>query len=379
MITLSLILALNILFVAYRVCGKPHSLQGIHSVSSSEFLRIANETISKVTSCVTDQWMYRDRGQKPVFHFPSDAQEHFDELMNKTAIFRYIPVHKYSGYSGPWLENIFIHKFSHKPLSHYRGLIPLFLQFIDTEILHRLNEMVAVLNPLIRPDVLYLAVSQGDAGLNRLGMLHPNILVLSAGGVGHVPLPLIKGELPLIPEPPKYDFDIGFYGTNRAERRDLTRRAQEAAEKNHLTFKISNGGNWVHDMSMTKFNLAPRGYGRTSFRFAEAIHLGRIPVFLYTDLPWIPYQGQGSTTTNISIENYGFVANADQIPAVIETIKKMSAEEYSQKMKKLKLVRRYFTYQGVMEQIERFLHDPFGPYGGDLRCTAHPHTFFCCG
>jgi hypothetical protein len=374
-----LILTLSLFLIPNKVNGKPHSLHGIHNVSSLEFLQIANETISKVSSCVTDQWMYRDRGQKPVFHFPVDAQLHFEELFNKTAIFRTTRVHAYSGYEGPWLENIFINKFSHKPLYHFRGLIPLFLQFIDTEILHRLNDMVNVLSPLIRPDVLYLAISQGDAGLNKIGMLFPNILVMSAGGVGHIPLPLIKGELPFTPEPAKYDTDIGFYGANRPERRDLTRRAQEAAAQNKLTFKLSSGPNWVHDMSMTKFNLAPRGYGRTSFRFAESIQIGRIPVFLYSDLPWIPYQGHGATVTNISIEKYGFVANADQIPAVIETIKKLSVEEYNQKMEKLKLVRHYFTYQGVMEQIERFLHDPFGPHGGDLRCTAHPHTLFCCG
>eukprot|EP01035_Chromulina_nebulosa_P017912 gene17912-23532_t len=43
-------------------------------------------------------------------------------------------------------------------------------------------------------------------------------------------------------------------------------------------------------MALTKFNLAPRGYGRSSFRFAESIQMGRVPIFLYDDIPWVPYQ-----------------------------------------------------------------------------------------
>lgn len=43
--------------------------------------------------------------------------------------------------------------------------------------------------------------------------------------------------------------------------------------------------------SLTIFNLAPRGFGRASFRLAEIIQIGRIPVYLYDDYPWIPYEG----------------------------------------------------------------------------------------
>lgn len=36
----------------------------------------------------------------------------------------------------------------------------------------------------------------------------------------------------------------------------------------------------------TKFNLAPRGYGRTSFRLAEIVQSGRVPVYMYDDAKW---------------------------------------------------------------------------------------------
>ena len=46
--------------------------------------------------------------------------------------------------------------------------------------------------------------------------------------------------------------------------------------------------------SFTMLNLAPMGMGRASFRLAEIIQLGRIPVYLYEDFPWCPYAGTGA-------------------------------------------------------------------------------------
>lgn len=41
--------------------------------------------------------------------------------------------------------------------------------------------------------------------------------------------------------------------------------------------------------STTIFNLSPRGHGRASFRLSEIVQIGRIPVMIYDDFPWIPY------------------------------------------------------------------------------------------
>ena len=43
----------------------------------------------------------------------------------------------------------------------------------------------------------------------------------------------------------------------------------------------------------TMFNLAPMGMGRASFRLAEIIQTGRIPIYLYGDYPWLPYHQTG--------------------------------------------------------------------------------------
>jgi hypothetical protein len=44
-------------------------------------------------------------------------------------------------------------------------------------------------------------------------MAHPNILVLAAGGFGHVVIPLIRSEISWTDPPVKFEQDIGFFGT----------------------------------------------------------------------------------------------------------------------------------------------------------------------
>jgi hypothetical protein len=130
-------------------------------------------------------------------------------------------------------------------------------------------------------------------------------------------------------------------------------------------------------MAQSKFNLAPRGYGRSSFRFAESIQMGRIPAFLFNDVPWIPYQG-----TDISIETFGYSAgltsNMNNLTNLVYSIKNMTKEEYNQRLKKLESVRPYYTYKGILHQIDDFLQDPFGVNGGYLRCAKHPRNERCC-
>ena len=48
---------------------------------------------------------------------------------------------------------------------------------------------------------------------------------------------------------------------------------------------------WLLEMNMSAVNLAPRGFGRTSYKLAEVVQMGRIPFYMYDDIPWLPYEG----------------------------------------------------------------------------------------
>lgn len=241
-----------------------------HNVSSPEFKVIAAVTYKKVLPCIERTWMLSN--QHIEWTYPDDAQEHYEEILRVTEQFRKISVHEYAGYEGPWIENIFIKKFMSMPLHRFNGLIPIFIQWIDGQILRGrvFNNMLSALNSVLRKNVLYLAISQGDVGLGKIGVAHPNILVMAAGGFGHITIPLVKSEIEVQPQPAEFVNDIAFFGNTRQSCRPaMLGMIQELSSQLNLTYKQGTTSTWMEEMAATKFNLAPRGYGRSSFRFAE--------------------------------------------------------------------------------------------------------------
>jgi len=47
---------------------------------------------------------------------------------------------------------------------------------------------------------------------------------------------------------------------------------------------------FIENTINSKFALAPRGYGRSSFRFFEILKLGTIPIYVWDDIEWLPYK-----------------------------------------------------------------------------------------
>ena len=91
---------------------------------------------------------------------------------------------------------------------------------------------------------------------------------------------------------------------------------------------------WMDDISNTKFNLCPRGFGRTSYRMSEVIQMGRLPVYMFDDVPWLPYIG-----TNASIVNLGWVAYRPY-RSLVKKLVETSDEEIVRKLDSVKKVSR---------------------------------------
>jgi len=53
---------------------------------------------------------------------------------------------------------------------------------------------------------------------------------------------------------------------------------KEYLSAHHVNHKFGRSNEWILDMSLTKFNLAPRGYGRTSYRASEIIQSGKMKI-----------------------------------------------------------------------------------------------------
>jgi hypothetical protein len=163
--------------------------------------------------------------------------------------------------------------------------------------------------------------------------------------------------------------NAGFYGSirPRLSRSSMLSEIEAALQREHLKYMIGPSNEWSLLIQNTKFNLAPRGYGRTSYRLAEIIQIGRMPVYMYDDYSWLPYEG-----TDLAVSNFGFTGRMGSLAKVVALIKDLPAAAYREKLRNLAKARKHYTYAGVLAQIALFIRDPLGPSGGQLRCTRVP-------
>jgi hypothetical protein len=99
----------------------------------------------------------------------------------------------------------------------------------------------------------------------------------------------------------------------------------------------------------SKFCLAPRGYGRSSFRFFEAIQLGTIPVYFWDDKKWLPYQD------TVDYSMFSICIQEKDISHTYEILSGVSEVKYGQMMTELKRIQNVFRLEWMCEYIKRRL------------------------
>ena len=106
---------------------------------------------------------------------------------------------------------------------------------------------------------------------------------------------------------------------------------------------------FVDTTLQSKFCLAPRGYGRSSFRFFEAMLLDTVPVYIWDDVEWLPYKDQlDYSTFSVSIHR-------NEIHQLEGILRSISDEKYQFMVEQLQKIRRYFTLEGMCEYIVDYL------------------------
>jgi len=314
---------------------------------------------------------------------PSELEEHYYSLLEKLKPLRTgIPHHEYIGYKGPWIENWWIDTFCcNKSIDTFGGMVPLFVQWVDLFLVtgqgpgYFIKIKGEVLSHL-RSDVIYVTVSQSDSGIYSIKFpgFTPrntrNILVLSAGGFGHVPLPLLGRELsPVSWRPPIYG--LTFAGTvHFPAREDMARILREIISKNDTNLNIAfyKGNEWLSFMQDSMFNLAPRGFGRSSFRFVEIVQLNLVPVYVYDDHDWTAYKESPASASRIgysvAVKDFGAWCYKIASPAFNLQC------EYEKKLEMVKIfAKSHYSFEGIMQQISYFLQ---GDSRGNLKCQRHP-------
>jgi hypothetical protein len=210
---------------------------------------------------------------------------------------------------------------------------------------------------LLSETTKYFTVVQADVGVELV--LPKNTTVFGAC-YGDIPLPLIYEDTTnkLVSTERNYKRDIvaSFVGTHTTHplRLDIFNTLYsdnniKFVSKPDWTNKISDNlaQIFIDTTLQSKFCLAPRGFGRSSFRFFEAMLLDTVPVYVWDDIEWLPYKDE------LDYTKFSISVHKDDIPKLSNILKSISNETYQSMVEEIKRVRHYFTLEGMSEYIVR--------------------------
>lgn len=204
----------------------------------------------------------------------------------------------------------------------------------------------------------YFTIVQHDDGP---GLILPGNTMVYGACSGTIPIPLIYEDknhtLVQIPRKTFSEKNIlcSFVGNITSKVREKMMDTFKGNE-NMLFF---HSGGWTASVNEnlqkrfinitvnSKFALAPRGYGRGSFRFYECFQLGTIPIYLWDDIEWLPFQDKiDYTKLCISIP----ITRIEELESILLSITK---EQYHEMLEYYEEIKYLFELEGMSNEIIR--------------------------
>jgi len=267
---------------------------------------------------------------------------------------------------GLYLEEYFFQKAQHAGLNLKRKYIPVkWTNFqIEGWFQSRKHEMQQLLDEWVRNNPSengYFTLVQYDDG--PLLDLPANTLIYGACS-GNIPIPLIYQDVNnTLANIPKKSFAeksvlCSFVGniTGNNVQPNVREIMKHTLEKTP-NFIFYNSGGWTPSVNAdlqkkfvnitinSKFVLAPRGYGRGSFRFFECFQLGSIPVYLWNDVEWLPFKNL------IDYDKLCVSIHISQINKLEARLLSITQEEYNSMFTYYETVKHLFDLEGMSNQI----------------------------
>ena len=272
-------------------------------------------------------------------------------MVEKLQVPTQAPPHTWAGYSGPWIENAFQKYYAEHGVKTDRIYIP--ICWTDNYLANGFRAPLWTtlwLNQTLRQDKKYFTVVQNDDGILESIPKWADVLVFAAGGVGNIPIPLLKEDLqPYQRKDIERPIQLCFTGSIMA-----CESARGHAVGKLMTMMRPNWSfseklpyeSFFKQLNESVFSLCPRGYGRTSFRLYESLGMGAIPVYVWDDIEWLPYKEiLDWSGLAVSIN----VRDIDRLPEILDS---HTPEMIAAKQKKIrKLYHHYFTAEAVCEYI----------------------------
>lgn len=194
----------------------------------------------------------------------------------------------------------------------------------------------------LKGEKLFTIVQYDDGILNDVSGLDIKVFAMSG--------PRIDYPLPLICWPHK-----GFRGVKRDVFCSFVGRDTHWIRRAILSnrnlygngFYVNTGSHkkrqFVDVLNRSVFTLCPRGYGQTSFRIAEALESGSIPVYI-SDKFIEPH--------NVPFDDYGVTLTPDQIKDIRKILESIPESEIRRKQAAIPGVfREYYSYEANRELI----------------------------
>ena len=218
-----------------------------------------------------------------------------------------------------------------------------------------LNILLKRATQLLPDSTNYFTVVQADLGVELV--LPKNTLVFGAC-YGDIPLPLIYEDITnKLLNTQRLEQQRKILGSFVGTYTHSLRQKIFLSVGRNPSFKFQTTDTWTNSVSQpqadtfirttlnSKFCLAPRGFGRSSFRFFEAMQLDTIPVYFWDDIEWLPYKDI------LDYSKFSVSIHESQINKTPEILKSISNDKYASMLEELKRVRHYFTLDSMCKYI----------------------------
>lgn len=267
--------------------------------------------------------------------------------------------------NGLYLEEYFLKKiYSEKPLLKRKYIPALWTNFqIERWFKCKKNEMQKELDKWIINNPSehgYFTIVQYDDG--PLLELPKNTIVYGACS-GDIPIPLIYEDNNILENQEKKSFNekkilcsfVGNITSNHIE--PNVRKEMFNILVNNNNFKLINSGGWTPNVKKnlqhifidttikSKFALAPRGYGRSSFRFFECFKLGTIPIYIWNDINWLPFQHI------IDYKKLCICIHVSELNTLCDLLISIDDKTYNDMLKYYNEIKYLFSLEGMYNQI----------------------------
>ena len=268
--------------------------------------------------------------------------------------------------NGLYLEEFFLQKILKENIITKRKYIPaLWTNFqIESWFNHKKQEMQNELDLWIKNNPSengYFTIVQYDDGL--LLKLPSNTIIYGACS-GMIPIPLIYEDINnTLKNIPKKKYNekntlCSFVG-NITSNEIKPNVREEIFNKlsNNKIFKLINSGGWspivnfnsqkvfIETTINSKFALAPRGYGRSSFRFFECFEVGTIPIYMWNDINWLPFK------ESIDYDKLCIVIHINDIDKLETILLSINENKYNEMLNYYQTIKHLFTLEGMSNYI----------------------------